>query len=78
MVKMQPTQFRWLGATTVCSSAVAAVFILFVGRRVPAWDVLGIWGGITAMFVGRFLAAVWRVMDRKRGPYWVLPPATKV
>ncbi|CAN0408517.1 unnamed protein product [Ectocarpus fasciculatus] len=72
-------QFRWLATTTVGSSAVAAWFILMVGRRSPGWDVLGIWGGITAMFVGRFLAAAWRVMDRKRGPFWVVPasPASK-
>ncbi|CAM9608978.1 unnamed protein product, partial [Hapterophycus canaliculatus] len=52
-------QFRWLGTTTVGSSAVAAWFIVLVGRRKPAWDVVGIWGGITAMFVGRLLAAAW-------------------
>lgn len=23
------------------------------------------------MFVGRFSAAAWRVLDRNRGPYWV-------
>ncbi|CAM9971183.1 unnamed protein product [Ectocarpus sp. 12 AP-2014] len=69
-------QFRWLATTTVGSSAVAAWFILMVGRRAPGWDVLGIWGGITAMFVGRFLGAAWRVMDRKRGPFWVVPASS--
>eukprot|EP00904_Undaria_pinnatifida_P001362 jgi/Undpi1/11226/HiC_scaffold_30.g13524.m1 len=65
-------QFRWLAATTGTSSVLAAGFIVQVGRRVPHWDVLGIWGGITAMFCFRLLAAAWRLSDRKRGPYWVL------
>lgn len=65
-------QFRWLAASTGISSALAAGFILQVGRRVPHWDVVGIWGGITGMFALRLLATIWRVLDRKRGPYWVL------
>lgn len=65
-------QFRWLAATTSISSALAAGFIIQVGRRAPHWDVVGIWGGITAMFALRFLATIWRVLDRNRGPYWVL------
>lgn len=55
----------------MCSSALSAWFIVEVGRRVPGWDVLGIWAGITAMFVGRLSAAIWRLLDRNRGPYWV-------
>lgn len=65
-------QFRWLAATTGISSALAAGIIIQVGRRVPHWDVLGIWGGITAKFTLRLLLTLWRVMDRKKGPYWVL------
>lgn len=70
-------QFRWLAATTGISSVLAVGFIVQVGKRVPHWDVLGIWGGITAMFIFRLLGAAWRLLDRKRGPYWVLGPDAK-
>ncbi|KAG5183211.1 mate-domain-containing protein [Tribonema minus] len=64
-------QFRWLGATTLVTTSVGTAAVLAVGRLRPEAGVVGVWWGITGMFVGRFLGAAWRLLDRKRGPYWV-------
>ncbi|CAM9802411.1 unnamed protein product [Chrysoparadoxa australica] len=64
-------QFKWLGATTLANTATATGVILYVGRAWPQTGVVGVWGGITLLFFMRLSSAAFRVLDRKRGPYWV-------
>ncbi|CAM9887320.1 unnamed protein product [Choristocarpus tenellus] len=64
-------QFRWLATSTTVTSALSIWFMLWMGKHAPAWGVIGLWGGITGMFIGRLLGALFRILDQKSGPYWV-------
>jgi Na+-driven multidrug efflux pump len=62
-------QFKYLGFSTLISTGLATLWVLAVGAYRQHWGVLGVWTGITAMFVGRFAAAAHRLLDEKRSPY---------
>lgn len=63
-------EFQWLCGSALLSTAISTCAILGVGRYAPASGVIGVWGGLTLMFVVRFSAATARLLDRKRGTLW--------